>query len=88
MKTFTIIHERDVPVDWRDRLVVLWLEDDVNYPDKESTAQAFTRITKMSMRERPVKILETDGTFVSFYRGGWVTVVACDYGCVGVLVTN
>lgn len=84
IKRMRVTSKDDIPEDWKDHVLVLWEEDDVNYSDKEYTNHAFIRITGRTPLE--VDRRDLGDSFVYFYRDGWVKVVTFDGGWVGVLV--
>ncbi len=85
LKKLNAYSREDIPEDWSNRLLILWMEDDAFPADREYTSSAFKRITDCQDHD---KIHEHDDgdAFYSFYRGGWVKVSAPDGGMVGVLV--
>lgn len=76
--------ESDVPVNYREYVLVVWEEDDVGYADKERTETAFNRLAN-----RPGKLVKTidlGDEIIHFYNGGWIKAVNCEGGWVGVML--
>lgn len=83
---------QDIPDNWRERLVVLWSEDDARPVDRERGTEAFERIAGFNAdAKRETHHIHTaheygDDVFTYFYRGGWVFRSTCEGTQVGVLV--
>jgi hypothetical protein len=89
LKKLFILKPSDIPKNWREMYLRIWVEDDAPVPDKERTGNAFQRITGHTdkyMRERHTHMIDDDDCITFFYSDGWVREVACDGGSVGVLV--
>lgn len=80
-----VTNPENIPENWEDHLVRLWVEDDIPTPDKETTESAFKRIAGET-RGEPIHEIDQGDCSVYFYRGGWVKVISFDGGCVGILV--
>ncbi len=85
LKRKLIRREWDIPGNWKDILLSLWIEDDAPVPDKEDVQSAFTRIVGKYHGE-PITTIDEGDTIFSFYRDGWVKVVSYEGGAVCVLV--
>lgn len=78
---------REAPsLDWWNRVVVVWEEDDALVPDREKVHQAFARICG-SAWSRDTALARHDGgdTISVLHPGGWVTGACCGLGFVGVV---
>lgn len=79
-------NQHDITENWKDRVVWIWVEDDVNYVDKEFGAAAFKRITGTSLSSStPVLTVDEGDVFYKFFRGGWVLQVSYEGSEVGIL---
>jgi hypothetical protein len=70
-------------------ILTLWVEDDAPVPDKERVDSAFERMSgyTKSQCKRNLKRKIDRGDWIAFiYRNGWVKIISCEGGAVGVLI--
>lgn len=84
-KEIRVSRDQPLHAEWLTSVMVIWWEDDVNYPDKERVDTAFRRITRLEPDNYVDKVDAGDALYY-LYQHGWVRCVAVDGGYVGCVV--
>lgn len=72
---------------WRDRLLVIWSEDDAGTYDRERPDQAFDRLSGLrGAAALPIETLDEGDCFVKLYQEGWVVMHMPEGGCIAVVI--
>lgn len=87
LKVKYIYKAEDIPVNWSQSSVQLWVADDARPPGAETVREAFERLTRGNSGNL-IHSIDRGDSYVSFFSKGWVRIDDYDGGSIGVLIED
>lgn len=81
---FWYLRKEDIPENWQDHQLQLFVEDDAQVPDKERVYQASQRF--ISSHVKPIHKIDDGDALYTFYSDGHVVCNSYDGGYVALLL--